>query len=132
MIQERLLSTENRPTDLKMGRALVIFEQFQNSSWSRNDNCIEKCEGDKVETGNHGFSFKKFRVREREIRQQNKDHGRMEGRFSLVCFLLVRLEKTTESLIQVYFRYQVLTSLYMPKYTLQEIISSINWNVYRW
>lgn len=69
---EELLTTENRPMDLQMGRSLLIFEQFQNS-WGRNDSTVKRMNREKVETANRAFSFKKFRVKEREIRQKNED-----------------------------------------------------------
>lgn len=76
---------------------------------------MKSLKGDKAETANRGFSFKKFRVRERN---KAKGQGGWQGqKASIGVFVLVRLEKTTERLFQVYFRYQVLTLPYMPNYS---------------
>lgn len=70
---------------LKMGRALVPFEQLQDSR-GKNDTAVSKGvkRGEK-KTAHRAFYFKKFRVRERGIRQKNKEYGGIKSR----RFLLV-------------------------------------------
>lgn len=63
---ERLLTTKNKPMGLKMGRALVPFEQFQDSR-GKNDTAVSKgVKRGKNKTAHRAFYFKKFRVMERD------------------------------------------------------------------